>query len=139
MTQASSLAAAVSYIETLDLNYIILKMCAANYPLPQWTREDALRCSQLYKNFLILNKKYLPQPLVPTREIDEFWHNHILHTRRYLQDCQQIFGYYLHHEPTDEATDDGTLLRNNYLKTKELYYKEFGKQLQINPLTATTL
>ncbi len=86
--------------------------CAAiaSSPLPRWTYSDAEYCCQLYKNFLLLIKKHLPTLLVPTREIDEFWHNHILYTRNYLQDCKHIFGHYLHHEPASPDEEPEKLI-----------------------------
>ena len=33
---------------------------------------------------------------------DLFWHLHILDTRQYIEDCKNIFGYYLHHNPFTE-------------------------------------
>ncbi|VVC76521.1 hypothetical protein AQUSIP_18360 [Aquicella siphonis] len=123
-----SLEEARCYIDALDLTYIAESMCAPHYPLPRWTHADAVQCCQLYKNFLFLLKKYLPMPLVPTREIDEFWHNHILYTRNYFHDCEKIFGHYLHHEPAS-PTDDGQALISNFLETKKLYLEEFGQPL----------
>lgn len=123
-----SLEEARCYIDELDLRYIAESMCAPAYPLPRWTLEDALQCCRLYKNFLYLLKKYLPIPLVPTREIDEFWHNHILYTRHYFRDCDHIFGHYLHHEPASPADDTSELI-NHFLETKRLYLQEFGEPL----------
>lgn len=125
---AVSLGEAKDYLGQLDLGYIIKMMCAENYPLPRWTEIDAEHCCVLYKNFLFLQKKYPEAPLVPTREIDEFWHNHILHTMRYFTDCKQIFGFYLHHEPSGVMTDVEKLIPA-YAQTKSLYLKEFGQPL----------
>lgn len=126
--QRVSLDEARSYLNALDLNYIIVTMCAELYPLPRWSSEDAFHCSQLYKNFLFLQKKYASIPLVPTREIDEFWHNHILYTQNYFRDCLHIFGYYLHHEPAS-VTENSQRLIDNFVRTKELYLKEFKTPL----------
>lgn len=116
------------YIDELDLSYIIEAMCAAHYPLPRWTLSDAEHCCQLYKNFLFLLKKHLPVSLVPTREIDEFWHNHILYTKNYSRDCERIFGHYLHHEPAS-PTENAEELVSNFQLTKQLYLQEFGQPL----------
>lgn len=123
-----SLQAAREYLSELDLSYIIAAMCAPDYPLPRWTVEDATHCCQLYKNFLFLMKKHLSLSLVPTREIDEFWHNHILYTRQYFHDCEHIFGHYLHHEPAS-PTDNPVQLIDNFKLTKALYLEEFGQSL----------
>jgi hypothetical protein len=130
MTGAVSLHEAKSYLQTLNLTYIIEAMCAASYPLPRWAREDAERCCQLYKNFLYLQKKHFPQPLVPTREIDEFWHNHILYTKQYTHDCEHIFGHYLHHVPASPSEDMQALV-DDFLQTKQWYLEEFGEPLII--------
>jgi hypothetical protein len=117
-----------AYWEQLDLAYLADMMCADSYPLPRWNKQDAEQCVRLYKIFLWLNKLYAGAPLVPTREIDECWHNHILHTRQYTADCQQIFGTYLHHTPTQRGENDAALARD-YLRTKALYQQEFGEPL----------
>ena len=118
------------YIEQLDLYYIIDTMCSASYPLPRWTVKEAEKCCQLYKNFLLLQKKYLGAPLVPTREIDEFWHNHILYTEQYTKDCLNIFGQYLHHQPAS-LTHDLTALAKDYMITKKLYLEEFNVEMSM--------
>jgi hypothetical protein len=119
---------AKAYLDQLDLSYLINTLCAKTYALPRWSEIEATHCAQLYKNFLWLNKKHLPMTLVPTREIDEFWHNHILHTKNYMHDCLKIFGHYFHHTPA-LPTEDLKALSENYLKTKELYLVEFGHAL----------
>lgn len=44
--------------------------------------------------------------LVPTKEIDTVWHHHILDTEKYISDCHQLFGRYVHHYPYAGATSD---------------------------------
>jgi hypothetical protein len=128
-TSPLSLVSARAYIESLDFNYIIEFMCSQRYPLPRWSLPDAGHCCQLYKNFLILLKKHEAEFLVPTREIDEFWHNHILYTRNYYLDSMVIFGRYLHHDPAS-PDDNPELLAKNYLKTKQYYFEEFQQVLE---------
>lgn len=126
-----SLADAKAYLAQLDLDYIVKAMCSPNYALPQWTEEDAKHCADLYKNFLFLFKKHFPEALVPTRHIDEFWHNHILYTKKYTQDCLNIFGHYLHHEPAGEGEANSSELVEQFLKTKQYYLDEFGEDLTL--------
>ncbi len=125
-----SLEEARLYLEQLDLTYIAQAMCAEHYPLPRWTMDNATACLQLYKNFLLLTKKHWPQSLVPTRQIDEFWHNHILYTQNYFNDCQQIFGHYLHHLPASPDEDPDQLVKA-FSNTKQLYFAEFNQALLI--------
>lgn len=130
MRKEISLIQAKNYLDHLDLNYLALTMCAESYPLPRWQMNDAIICLQRYKNFLWLQKKYIGTPLVPTREIDECWHNHILFTRLYVRDCLQIFGHYLHHDPFPIGQDTTELIQD-YLNTKTLYEAEFGQSLAL--------
>ncbi len=125
-----SLEEARLYLVQLDLGYIIESMCGDRYPLPRWTQADAVYCCQLYKNFLLLQKMHAPIPMVPTREIDEFWHNHILYTQNYLRDCVCIFGHYLHHLPASPA-DDPQQLVDGFLRTKQLYLEAFHHPMNV--------
>ncbi|QLH42297.1 MAG: hypothetical protein HWD59_05945 [Coxiellaceae bacterium] len=52
-----SVAAAQDYLAKLDLVYIVEYMTSERYPLPRWTEDEAIRCVQQYKNFLLLIKK----------------------------------------------------------------------------------
>src|SRR4051812_20170867 len=52
-----------------------------------------------YARWLALKACYPRIVLSPTSEIDAVWHAHILHTKKYMQDCARLFGGYLHHTP----------------------------------------
>jgi hypothetical protein len=94
-----------------------------------WSQDFADEIGELYKTFLFLTLKYrhLGRPLVPTREIDEFWHVHMLCSRKYHQDCNEIFGEYIHHDPSDssDSSDSGLSLQSNFEYTLSLVMKEF--------------
>jgi hypothetical protein len=75
-----------------------------------------------YRRFLALCKQYRPQPIVPPPTVDRVWHQHILNTRSYEEDCKQYFGFFLHHNvtPTSERRTD------ERRRTLELYKTLFG-------------
>jgi hypothetical protein len=125
-----SLLDASAYINQLNLDYIVESMCDPAYPLPRWTKTDARLCCEIYKKFLMLQKIYRTENLVPTREIDEFWHNHILFTQEYMKDCINIYGCYLHHAPVSPNENLQNLV-DNFRKTKDLYFNEFKVPLQL--------
>lgn len=131
MLKDPALDKAIEYVNHLDLSYLIRKMTDENYFLPRWTQEDALLGLRLYKNFLILSRKYPGEIFVPSKEIDEFWHNHILATRQYHQDCEAIFGYYYHHDPMDLQNNEAGRqeLVALFEKTQTFYFKEFDEYL----------
>lgn len=121
-----SIEEAKAYIDSIDFSQIIDKMVMKD----KWKKRDAEKACELYKHFLYLKKKYQSSDdhLPPSEEIDEFWHNHILDTKKYMIDCDRIFGRYLHHYPylgIDDKTDMNDLQRF-FEKTQELHYREFG-------------
>jgi hypothetical protein len=123
-----SYAKAKRYIENLDLT-IIIKQLTYDSKKTGWTRRDAKIGVRLYKNYLLLLKKYGAKYILPpSLEIDDLWHQHILNTKRYHKDCQAIFGKYLHHNPADLAKEK-KLYDKYFEKTQELYYKMFGEYL----------
>lgn len=70
-----------------------------------WTRQQTLRAINRYKTFLFITHLYPQLMLVPTQEIDSVWHCHILHTRKYRQDCIMLFNNFIDHEPETERAD----------------------------------
>ena len=128
----TDLTVADAYLEALDLSYITKKMCSKYYPMPKWPLELAKQCEKQYKRFLWLLVHYPQESLVPTRDIDEFWHNHILFTQNYTKDCQALFGRYMHHEPSDpDDAQEIARLSPHFQRTKELYLQAFAEPLQV--------
>ena len=93
-----SIITGVSEIDSLNLNRIIAKSMNKDSGYG-WDFYDAEAISSMYRVFLFLSKLYPNQVIVPPREVDEFWHLHILDTRNYIKDCEKIFGSYFHHFP----------------------------------------
>ncbi|HYC88591.1 MAG TPA: hypothetical protein VEO54_05220 [Thermoanaerobaculia bacterium] len=96
-----------------------------------WTAEQCDAAEVMYKRFLHLNKKFPNFVLVPSRMIDSVWHQHILDTRAYHRDSEQIFGEYLHHNPYLEqrnGLDDWDTLRA-FEGTQKAYLREFGEAM----------
>lgn len=123
---------AKSYLANMDLSYVIEFMCSDRYPLASWEVDDAKYLEMLYKRFLWLMIKYPERSFVPTKVIDEFWHNHILYTKKYHHDCDSLAGKYLHHTPSDpEQEDESEELSTNFELTQKLYEQEFGEALEV--------
>lgn len=64
-----------------------------------WSLKKALEYEDQYRGFLFVKWKYPKKINIPTRNIDEYWHAHILYTKKYFKDCDRIFGKYQHHNP----------------------------------------
>jgi hypothetical protein len=85
-------------VESLNLDPILYSL-VKKPDGPQWTLLRAKKAEKWYKRFLFLIAKYPDEAIVPTKEVDEVWHTHILDTQKYFQDCGAVFGEYLHHFP----------------------------------------
>lgn len=107
----------------------------------QWTLEAVKQAESLYRHFLVLHALHPNEDLVPTKQIDEFWHQHILDTRNYAQDCEFLFGSFLHHDPYFGINGEDDRLRNKqaFTWTQTLWLSTFGEPLlgEANPCKST--
>ena len=92
-----------------------------------WDAETARRNERDYKRFLYLTVTSTIA-IVPTKSIDKMWHAHILDTRKYADDCEQIFGGFLHHFPYFgiRGEDDAKNLASAFAETKRVWAETFG-------------
>ena len=91
-----------------------------------WSRRhDVDRLESEYRQFLFLVASNPGKAVVPwTEAMDDFWHEHILDTRRYEADCQAIFGRMMHHDP--HLTKGSQPQRAAFGDTKAMYRAAFG-------------
>jgi hypothetical protein len=75
-----------------------------------------------YCRFLFLRKNFPDRSICPGFCVDEVWHDHILHTKNYIDFCEKMFGEYLHHIPKDLTTND----EFDPTQTIELYTQLYG-------------
>lgn len=117
-------------LESLDLELIAQKLMHPDHG-QGWTRSQINRAIARYKMFLHLLYLYPNRTIVPTQEIDQVWHQHILDTRKYGQDCQWLFGYFVHHYPYfgigSEAEKQA--LEMAFSCTRTLFAEHFGIDL----------
>jgi len=59
--------------------------------------KDAEEVERQYREFLIA-AGVAKDPIALPESIDEFWHAHILDTRKYRKDCEELYGAFLHHD-----------------------------------------
>ena len=123
-----SLDQVVAAIWGLDLAPVKFKLMDAEEGYG-WSREAADHNEIEYKRFLTLLAKYPGLVIVPNRNVDQFWHGHILDTAKYAEDCKQVFGHFLHHFPYFgmRGTEDKAELASAASITRELLEAEFGE------------
>ncbi|MES2104883.1 MAG: hypothetical protein V4634_12765 [Pseudomonadota bacterium] len=96
--QLRTIEETVACIQALDLEPIKFKLMAPEGD-DKWSQQQADRNELGYRRFLILIAKYPEASFAPSKDVDKFWHGHILDTLKYAEDCQAIFGHFLHHFP----------------------------------------
>ena len=119
----------ISLIQKLDLGLIRKKVMS---PQPEgcgWSKQKAKEVEMWYRRYLILVAKYPQKDLSPPKIVDEFWHRHILDTRKYAHDCKKIFGHMIHHFPYfgTRGKEDAERLKAAASETKALFEEEFGE------------
>lgn len=112
-------------IASLDLEPIKFKLILEH----GLSTEQVQLTEKWYRRFLFLTYKYPDRPIVPSKEVDDFWHQHILDTRNYARDCEAVFGYFLHHFPYFglRGAKDEQELHEAFTQTLELTRVEYGE------------
>src|SRR5689334_22132496 len=128
--QPKAIEEIVAAIEALDLDPIKFKLMDQKEG-QGWSREYVDQMEVAYKRFLTLVIKYPEQSIAPTKDIDTFWHGHILDTMKYAEDCQQVFGYFLHHFPYFglRGAADAAALAQASRAMHAVYQREFGESM----------
>jgi len=132
LTTTVSLPTALDALETLDNT---LDLTGVRMKLADPEGGKVLTPAQLdtaereYRRFLALHLAFPDAAIVPCKLVDEIWHQHILDTRAYHEDCERIFGAYLHHYPYFgmRGADDAHALHAAYEETIAKYRDAFGE------------
>jgi hypothetical protein len=92
----------------------------------EWKRAFALRAIAEYKKFVFLGLTS-PQPLTPSKVIDQVWHEHQLFTKAYRDFCREIICQDFDHNPELIPLEPQTLIfSEQYLDTLDRYRSEFN-------------
>lgn len=115
-------------IAALDLTPIKLKLMHEASGAG-WSQAKANAMEIEYRRFLYLQAIFSHEQTAPTMAVDTFWHYHILDTMKYASDCEQAFGYFLHHYPYTgmmEGDEPGAEIEAGN-RMRELYEATFGE------------
>ena len=117
----------VAAIRVLDLEPIKFKLMDPEEG-QGWSRDYADRMEVAYRRFLTLLATHPEETLAPCKDVDKFWHGHILDTLKYAEDCDRAFGHFLHHFPYFgmRGDEDAANLVRAAATTQRLYREEFG-------------
>lgn len=127
---------AMSMVKSLDFNIMNDKL-VNHY---KWLKNDVLLMDDYYKKWLALHICYPDLEIAPNEKLDDYWHNHILDTKKYMNDCQMVLGAYLHHYPYFGLEGDKSNLDMAFSITRALFKKHFGDDLigVANPCKSTS-
>jgi hypothetical protein len=114
-------------IAALDLNPIKTKLMHKESG-EGWSLGYANAVETEYRRFLYLMKAFPHVQTAPRVDVDTFWHYHILDTLKYARDCEQAFGYFVHHYPYLglEGEDGVEMQQQAGQRMRELYESTFG-------------
>lgn len=118
-------------IDRLDFLLVAKKL---KLPYPEgrsWSDEQIEMAIKWYRRFLKLCVKYPQFRIVPNDPIDAVWHGHLMDTRQYIADCQEIFGEILHHYPYFGMLGDKVEKDNAFINSNDLYLLEFGEDCKV--------
>jgi uncharacterized protein (TIGR04222 family) len=90
-----------------------------------WTRGLASRVVAEYRRFLLMTQ-CAGHPVTPSREVDAAWHLHLSCSRNYRSMCVQLFGRFLHHDPSKGA-EELQRFQDQYAQTLASYARLFGE------------
>lgn len=107
-------------IESLDLEVIKSKfLTRKSWWWCLWNDVDDIE--KEYRRFLLLVGTSTHSVVPWNEELDNFWHEHILDTKKYETDCMELFGKMIHHNP---HLTSGTEEHKSAVKSTRNSYKE---------------
>lgn len=132
--QAAGLSKQIMQLDLSRLKHKNAQSEDASIPSEQWDQAELE-----YRRFLQLKLLYPGLSLVPSKQVDAIWHEHILDTRAYREDCENVFGYFLDHYPYFGiyGKDDYRNLTKAFEKTVAIYEKHFGTYPTPSPINAS--
>lgn len=120
----------IGKLKQLDLRSIAYELMHGSEG-EKLTFEQTKQALNHYSMFLCLINLYPDRKLVPTQEIDRVWHYHILDTMKYAEDCQMLFGRFIHHFPYfgKRGKADKKNVCTAFRETQKLFQQHFNIDL----------
>lgn len=116
-------------VAAIDLSMVKMKLQEPDEGLG-WSAEQCELAEVEYKRFLHLCAVH-GKGIVPNKIMDQMWHYHILDTRAYHKDCEEVFGHYMHHFPYFgmRGEDDAKNLESEFRISQSKYLQAFGEDM----------
>ncbi len=120
-----------------ELPHLSVDLVAASYRSDDfptdWTAEQREASALRYRQWLHLKQLQPNSRLAPTRDIDFFWHLHMLAPVAYYRDCMRLFGRLMDHDG-GFGKGDGELpeLQQVYVETARLWEVVYGQPYSVD-------
>lgn len=86
------------FIQEFEFPKSVLSKFRQHYPA--LTEADLYRVQQGLRQFFLIHLATHPLPIgMPSKVVDDLWHEFILDTRAYRSFCDMAFGHFFHHVP----------------------------------------
>lgn len=95
-----STAAREHSLNSFDLSFVHEKIVNEN----KLKGEDLTKIEHEFKRFMKLVLLEDGPLAMIDRRVDELWHSLILFTPQYQQFCEQVMGFFVHHQPRTSIT-----------------------------------
>ncbi|MEM7717431.1 MAG: hypothetical protein AAF349_28460 [Cyanobacteria bacterium P01_A01_bin.68] len=121
----------IGKLTQLDLQPIAYNLIHSNEE--KWNIQKTNQAISAYLMFLLLIYLYPNSQLVPNQEIDRVWHYHILDTMKYAEDCEMLFGRFIHHFPYfgQRGKIDRESLQKAFEQTQVIFEEHFGISMNV--------
>jgi hypothetical protein len=102
----------------------LIRHCMKEY---KWAESQASNAVQRYEKLFRLFGK--GASVVPTKEIDDVWHLHMLDPISYYASCMAYHGKIIGHNPALESSEEEkSNLHSQFLKTAEIWKEAYGEE-----------
>lgn len=102
-----------------------------------WDMERAEATIVEYLRFMEMLAESPRMELIASTDVDLVWHEHIMDTTNYANDCITLFGQFLHHRRA-RTLAERKAIAGSYEKTKEHYAKRYNVDPPLRFWGATT-
>ncbi|CAE7622576.1 CBWD5 [Symbiodinium sp. CCMP2592] len=87
----------------LDLDPVLARLVKKSEYAPKLAK----RAADEYRKFLVLMG--MGETPIASKMVLDAWHSHIMYTKMYERDCQEVFGHQLEHDPLGEQLEETRL------------------------------
>ena len=92
-----------------------------------WSKAQASQAVDRYEKLFKLFGK--GSSIVPTQEIDDVWHIHMLDPESYYEDCMEYHGKIIGHNPAlEDSQEEKSKLHSLFLMTAKIWKEAYGEE-----------